>query len=113
VSNFAADRPLRLDKAVKNAVANANCLPGTPLPNSAVILKQKPSAYSSSQHRIFTVLAVHRGYQPFVVWTRVIGVRDNANNTSEGNEFTPIDYCIDGRYFVNLDEAYQVFMGAS
>lgn len=92
--------PTSEEKAIENVVRNASTSPGHELPNGATILAQEEER-RNEMGREYIVLAVHRGYQPFVIWRRLIGIEQKA----DGHSWGPLDYCWAGEYHKDLGDA--------
>jgi hypothetical protein len=85
--------------ALERTMREANREPGMTLPNGATIIQQRLVRGRDNANE-YEVLAVVRGYQPYVIWTRVIGVEQRADGTHG-----PLDYCFNGRYFHAFHDA--------
>lgn len=76
---------------------------GDQLPNGAVILAEaevtvqppsEPEKWPYDIRRVSHILCLSKGYHPFCVWTRIVGI----GLTASGG-FELLDYCIHGDYY--------------
>jgi hypothetical protein len=89
--------------AKNDSIRNAKKNPGQELPNGAVILAQRRLKEQDHGDE-YLVLAVQPGFQPFVVWRRLIGTQHGAVH-----EFLPLDYCWAGGYHRDLADAIREY----
>lgn len=103
----------KIADALMIAVRAAQRAPGQTLPNGALILKDQylrplmsgdeGNEYQWAEEHL--VLALNPGgFQPFVVWVRVIGVEHRADDT-----WGTIDYTYWGFYSRDLSKALEVY----
>lgn len=95
-----SDIPSRQEQALAEAQRSAPIRPGHVLGNGAVIIDCKERRHLP--HAVeYDVLAVHPGFQPYVIWIYVVGVEQKA----DGSFGTMAPYCFSGHYFRKLQDA--------
>lgn len=92
-------------KAVTDAVVNAPRNPGQELPNGATIIADRYVGEDGDYGERHIVLAIVQGqFNPYVVWTRYIGVAETATRG-----YQPHDYTLYGDYHRELEPAVAAY----
>jgi hypothetical protein len=107
------DRKSREAKARQDVVRNAPTTPGKQLNNGATIIANRFLKELDEHRELHIVLAISGGFQPYVVWERVLGVSEGVQDDKGGRLFKPLDFCIQGNYHRSLDEAVEAYNSRS
>jgi hypothetical protein len=94
----------KIDAAMKQAVHDAPTTVGATLPNGGIILAIKENE-TRERVKEYIVLALVKGFQPFVTWRYGVGITDLAT----GGYGPVAPYCWSGEYYRNLEEAIEDF----
>lgn len=93
--------------ALNEALRREPSRPGDQLHNGAMIVKIAEVSRDEDRAVEYVILAVHKGFQPYVTWRYVIGIDQLATGG-----FRPMpSYCWAGDYFRDLNEALGSFDG--
>ena len=106
--NTLSPREKKIYEAWKRHLTGEDFRPGGLLENGAMLLAERVLT-SYVGERISIVLAFKRGYQPFVVWSRVVRTTERIDTTKHLVKPDYVDYCVSGGYHRELEDAIREF----